>query len=475
MLSDYLQDLCDTFRDALCVTDANGYCVLVNRRHAELTGISPDQILGKRVQDLVFTGLFDTVINSRIVESGEEVSQVQKLSNGSTILLDGHPVKNSSGKVVFVVTILRDITTVSQLRSELTTQKELLETFQSLNSLDKIDQKAPLVMQSKSMQRLCSEALAIAETDVTVLLLGETGVGKDVVARRIHRDSRRAKAPFVKVDCGSIPENLIETELFGYAPGSFSGASKNGKAGLVEVANGGTLFLDEIGELPLPMQSRLLRVLQDFEVMRVGSTTPRSVDVRVVAATNKDLEQQVERGRFRSDLYYRLKVAVLRIPPLRDRKADIQPLATGFLKYYSGRYRKKLHFSQAALDAMVKHSWPGNVRELENMVQGLVATVTHSIIEPIDLPVISQRKLAEAPVLDLQLPSLDGLSLKEIMKDVEQAILAKGLERYGSISAMAKHFKMDRSSIFRKVREMEAEQGVSEKRAGRSQKSVTIR
>ncbi|MBQ7617391.1 MAG: sigma 54-interacting transcriptional regulator, partial [Desulfovibrio sp.] len=343
-LADYLQDLCDTFRDALCVTDALGYCVLVNKRHADLTGISPSEILGKRVQDLVHHGLFDTVINSSIVQTGEEVSKVQKLSNGKTLLLDGHPVKDAEGQVLYVVTVLRDVTTLTELRSELATQKELLETFQNLNSFEKTELKAPLVMQSKAMQRLCAEALAIAETDVTVLLLGETGVGKDVVARRIHRDSRRSKAAFVKVDCGSIPENLIETELFGYAPGSFSGASKHGKAGLVEVASGGTLFLDEIGELPLPMQSRLLRVLQDFEVMRVGATSPKRVDVRIIAATNKDLEREVDKGRFRSDLYYRLKVAVLRLPPLRERKADVIPLAQSFLKYYASRYKKKLRF-----------------------------------------------------------------------------------------------------------------------------------
>ena len=456
MLADYIQDLCDTFRDAICVTDALGYCVLVNKKHAELTGIAKDDILGKRVQDLVYTGLFDTVINSRIVDSGEEVSQVQKLSNGKTLILDGHPVKDKDGKVVFVVTTLRDITTLTQLRSEVITQKELLETFQNLNSFDKNDQKAPLIMQSKAMQRLCAESLAIAETDVTVLLLGETGVGKDVVARRIHRDSRRSKAPFVKVDCGSIPENLIETELFGYAPGSFSGASKNGKAGLVEAASTGTLFLDEIGELPLAMQSRLLRVLQDFEVMRVGATTPKTVDVRIIAATNKDLEREVDRGRFRSDLYYRLKVAVLHIPPLRERKADILPLAQSFLKYYASRYGKKMRFAPAALEAISKYVWPGNVRELENMIQGIVATSHHAVVEAEQLPLIGRSQPhGQSSSVDFRLPSVDGLSLKEIMKEVEQTILMRGLERYGTIAEMAKHFKMDRSSIFRKMKEME--------------------
>ncbi|MBQ7585538.1 MAG: sigma 54-interacting transcriptional regulator [Desulfovibrionaceae bacterium] len=457
MLADYLDYLCDVLEDAMCITDAQGICVLVNRRHAEITGIKKEEILGKRVQDLVDLGLFDTVINSRIVKTGEEVSEVQKLANGKTIVLDGHPLKDPDGQVVYVVTILRDITSITNMRRDLQRQNELLETFQQLNSQDKSELKAPLIMHSKAMQDLYKGVGAIAETDVTVLLLGETGVGKDVIARRIHHESKRSKGPFVKVDCGSIPENLIETELFGYAPGSFSGASRHGKAGLVEAASSGTLFLDEIGELPLPMQSRLLRVLQDFEVMRVGATTPKNVDVRVIAATNKNLEHEVDQGRFRSDLYYRLRVAVLHIPPLRERQADILPLAQSFLKYYATRYNKKMRFSQNALDCMLSHSWPGNVRELENMIQGMVATAQHTVLEVEDLPHIGKIKKIKLPSSDYVLPSLDGRSLKDMLKEVEQILLAKGLEKYGSIAELARHFQQDRSTIFRKIKEMEAQ------------------
>lgn len=457
VLAEYLEYLCEILDDAMCITDASGICVLVNKRHAEITGIKKEEILGKRVQDLVNLGLFDTVINPQIVKTRADVSEVQKLSNGKTIVLDGHPLKDDAGNVLYVVTILRDITTITSMRRELLRQNELLEAFQNLNALDKNTLKAPLVMKSRAMQELYHEVIAIAETDVTVLLLGETGVGKDVIARRIHAKSRRAKGPFVKIDCGSIPENLIETELFGYAPGSFSGASRHGKAGLVEAASSGTLFLDEIGELPLPMQSRLLRVLQDFEILRVGATIPKNIDVRVIAATNKDLKHEVDSGRFRSDLYYRLKVAVLGIPPLRERKADIQPLATSFLKYYAARYSKDLHFSEAALDCLMKHNWPGNVRELENMIQGVVATVQHSTVEAEDLPSIGRVHRTEIAGMEIPLPSLEDRPLKDIMKEVEQYILAKGLEKYGSISEMARHFQQDRSTIFRKVKEMEAQ------------------
>ena len=198
------------------------------------------------------------MLNPRIVETGQKVSSVQNLYNGRTLLLDGHPVKDASGKVAYVVTVIRDITALTELREEITAQRELLETFQNLSSEGVTGNQYPRVVQSPVMQRLYAEASAIAETDATVLLLGETGVGKDVVARHIHRNSLRADAPFIKVDCGSIPENLIETELFGYVPGSFSGASKHGKAGLVEAASTGTLFLDEIGELPMDLPVNVL-------------------------------------------------------------------------------------------------------------------------------------------------------------------------------------------------------------------------
>ena len=456
MLADYIEELCDTFNDAMCVTDRNGICVLVNRRHSELTGIPKRDIVGHRVQDMVLHGVFDTQLNSKVVETGQDVKSVQNVFNGRRLLLDGHPVLDKKGKVAYVVTVIRDVTALTDLRREIAAQKELLETFQSLNNANSGSARYPMVMQSRAMQRLCAEAEAIADTDATVLLQGETGVGKDVVARRIHHESRRSSAPFIKVDCGSIPENLIETEFFGYAPGSFSGASRHGKAGLLEAANTGTVFLDEIGELPMPMQSRLLRVLQDFEVMRVGATEPRKVDVRIIAATNKDLGREVARGTFRPDLYYRLKVAVLNIPPLRERRGDIQPLAEAFLAYYCARYHKKLSFSDEAMDVMCHYSWPGNVRELENLVQGIVATAKRGPVKPEDLRGITAENGDGEDNLSFSLPTLSGHSLKDIMKSFEESVLDRGLRQFGSISEMARQFQMDRSTIFRKVRDMHA-------------------
>lgn len=468
MLQDYLEQLCDAFQDALCVSDTGGVVVLVNTRHSELTGIPKTEMLGRKTQDLVDMGLFDVALNPEVVRTGRPATSVQTIFNGRTMVLDGHPVFDAEGRVIFVVTFIRDVTALSELREQLTAQRELLDTFRQLSHAAPEQQPSyPRVVHSHAMRALYADMAAVAATDATVLLLGETGVGKDVLARRIHAQSPRADKVFIKVDCGSIPENLIETELFGYEAGTFSGASKHGKAGLIEAASSGTLFLDEIGELPLTMQSRLLRVLQDWEVVRVGATTPQKVDVRVIAATNKDLETEVSRGRFRSDLYYRLKVAVLTIPPLRARRADIQPLARGFLDYYGTKYHKRIAFAPDAEQALQAHSWPGNVRELENLVQGLVVTAKKPVIDAAALPlprpapraVRSQGAAgnsvgAELPDA-LPLPALDGKSYKEIVKELEHAFLRAALAKYGTIGEVARALRVDRSTVFRKVRDME--------------------
>ena len=296
----------------------------LNRRHAEITGIPREEMLGHSVMEFVKRGRLDVVLNPEVMRTGQPATRVQTVSDGRKLILEANPVFDAQGKLVLCITFLRDVTMLSEMREQMSVQKELLEAFQQLSTAgdaQELSRKTPKLFTSSAMIKLYGEVNTIAETDATVLLLGETGVGKDVIARRIHALSLRKNKTFIKVDCGSIPENLIETELFGYAAGTFSGASKTGKIGLIEAAAGGTLFLDEIGELPMPMQTRLLRFLQDWEIMRVGSTTPKQIDVRIVAATNKNLERAIARGEFRSDLYYRLKVAVIAIPPLRDRQA----------------------------------------------------------------------------------------------------------------------------------------------------------
>ena len=373
VLAEYMEQLCDTFRDAICVTDHEGQVVLVNMRHSELTGIPKEMMIGKRIQDMVQSGVFDVVLNPRIVESGRPFSSVQNLYNGRTLLLDGHPVKDEKDNVIYVVTVIRDVTALAEMREEIASQKELLETFQSMSHEGTSGSQYPRVVKSPVMQRLYADVAGIAATDATVLLQGETGVGKDMVARHIHQQSQRADASFIKVDCGSIPENLIESELFGYMPGSFSGASRSGKAGLVEVASGGTLFLDEVGELSLPVQAKLLRVLQSGQLQRLGSDREHHVDVRVIAATNRDLAAEVSAGRMRADFYHRLNVYPLNVPPLRERDSDVLQLAGYFFEENRSRLKLGgLRLEATAQAALLNHRWAGNVRELEHLISRAV-------------------------------------------------------------------------------------------------------
>jgi len=456
MFSKFFEQFLDSFKDAVCITDHEGIVVYLNDKHTELTGIPKESLQGKSAVEMMKHGLFDVVINPEVVQTRKSHSSIQN-ANGRKLILEGNPIFNDIGEVAFVITFIRDVTTLVDLKRKLAMQKELLDTYQKLSLTDQeYASKYPRVVHSPVMRRLYDQIDNIAETDATVLLTGETGVGKDVIARHIHAVSPRSEKPYIKADCSSIPENLIETVLFGYTGGTFSGASKQGKIGLIEAASGGTLFLDEIGELPLAMQSRLLRLLQDREVMRVGATASTKVDVRILAATNKDLEQEVRAGRFRSDLYYRLKVAVLRLPPLRERRADILPMAHGFLDFFCAKYKRRMEISPEADEALLRYSWPGNARELENLIQGLVVTSRKDSIDTTDLPFARCAKSApcecEERLTDVD---IEGRSLKEIMQDLEAGILRRAINEFGSVNEVARRFNINRSTIFRKLKEME--------------------
>ena len=332
MLRDYLSQVLDVFSDGVCVTDAQGKVLFLNAMHEAMTGVQHDSMIGHDVHEFTSKGVFDVVLNPEVFRTGKMITRVQTLSNGRRLVLEGHPIFDSHHNVVFCVTLLRDESSLQELQSRLLFQKEMLDVFSKLSNSPQNSAftQMPEIVQSSVMTRLRNKVSVIAKTDAPVLILGETGVGKDVLARRIHTESGRAENAFIKVDCGSISPQLIETELFGYVGGTFSGANRNGKVGLIEAANNGTMFLDEIGELPIAMQTRLLRFLQDGEVLRVGATTPKRLDVRIIAATNKDLEKAIANGEFRSDLYYRLKIAVLTIPPLRERRDDFFPWRISF-------------------------------------------------------------------------------------------------------------------------------------------------
>lgn len=450
ILYKYFENILDALSDGIYISDCKGNTLRVNRMYEHLTGLTQAELQGKNVRALVQEGVFDKVLNPEIIKTGKSLTHVQQLKNGKKLVLSGFPVFDEAGDICLVVTFARDITMLSQLNDQVAEQQELINKFHDQLAYIVGEQTRVLepVYESREMSNVIQLLHRFAVTDATLLLLGETGVGKDVFARLTHDQSPRKNKILLKVDCGGISETLTESEMFGYMPGAFTGASSKGKAGYFEIADGGTIFLDEVGELPLSMQTRLLRVLQDGEIMRVGASSPRKVDVRIIAATNRNLQENVESGTFRRDLYYRLNVATVHIPPLRDRNEDVHLLANHFLKMYTGKYRKTMAFMDITLDCLRRYNWPGNVRELQNIIHSLVITKNTAHISPRDLPPHisgSHDTVYSEDIMTGQRP------LRDIVADLERDFLLKALEVHGSVQKVATLFQVNRSTVFRKI------------------------
>ena len=374
------------------------------------------------------------------------------------ILMTCSPFFNKDGSLLCGVTVLRDLTDILELSFQLNMLKKDTEmTRDELDMLKNRYMNTSLIGDSKNMLRLKHTIERVAKTEATVLIQGETGSGKEVVARELHKYSLRADKPFITINCAAIPENLLESELFGYVKGSFTSSGNKDKKGLFEVANGGTLLLDEIGDMPLKLQTKLLRVLQEKEIMRIGDTTPISIDVRFLAATNRDLLVMVEEKLFRQDLYFRLNVVNITIAPLRERKDDIGMLAESILRKYNTRYDKKYHFDMRALFALEQHDWPGNVRELENVIERLVlfgdevigfdevyeiVTVTKKHF-PYDT--FNQTDVVAGVEIDNTLP------LKLQVQVFERQRISEALQKCSSTRKAAKLLGMSQSSIMRRI------------------------
>ena len=456
----FMNDILDVFCDGIYITDAKGVTLNVNKMYEKLTGLKKEELLGRSVTDLEIEGVFQNPLNLLIVKTGKCQTNVQVNKEHRQVVLSGHPVFDRNGQVHYVVTFVRDVTALAQLKEEILAQKDLIQKYYEeakfLRSKNLYHED--LIIESPKMIKLMEILKRIAKTDANVLILGETGVGKDVFASRIHERSARRGEAFLKVNCAVIPDNLIESELFGYESGAFSGASSKGKPGYFELADKGTVFLDEIGELPFSMQAKLLSVLQDQEVMRIGATKVKKVDVRIIAATNRNLEQSINEGSFRKDLFYRLRVAELDIPPLRERKEDIIPLVKFFLDKYNTKYSKKMNLSREVMRVLQFYQWPGNVREIQNLILGLIVTQEKDILDIIDLPFyllvkkIQPENMARASNLDIN----NQKPLNEYLEDFEKNLLENAYKSHGgSITSVAELFNVNRSTIFRKLKKYE--------------------
>ena len=371
-LAPHFESILDTLSDGVFISDAEGTTLFVNKMYETLTGLRQGEIRGKNIRTLVQQGIFDKVVNPQIVETGKSATHVQQLANGKRLVLTGYPVFDDKGQLCLVVTFARDITVLTQLQEEMTAQKKLIEQFHDRLAFLAREQTRELVpvFESREMKEVMSLVERFASSDATVLILGETGVGKDVVARLTHELSPRKEKMFLKVDCGGISESLTESELFGYMPGAFTGAGNKGKSGYFEMADGGTVFLDEIGEMPVELQAKLLRVLECGEFIKIGETRPTKVDLRIIAATNRDLEKEIASGNFREDLFFRLSVFRIHLPSLRERPGDIAEYARFFAAQFADRMGRRIDtIDKGYIAALERHAWHGNVRELRNVVE----------------------------------------------------------------------------------------------------------
>lgn len=445
-----LECIIESSSDGILITDPAGNILRANPAHERITGLSTRDIEGRQFHELIKKGTYTTSIVDAVLQAGKSVTVVESKTDQHQLLVTGNPVFSPGGEINRVVVNVRDLTEMNRLLYELEQARRLSERYyDELTQLRAGSLKQEgIVFSSPSMQKLLALALRLAQVDSTVLILGESGAGKEVVARLIHRHSKRKKGPFITVNCSAIPENLLESELFGYERGAFTGANREGKIGLFELADNGTLFLDEISELPLPFQAKLLRAIQEKEILPVGGSKPRPVNIRILAATNRNLEALVREGKFREDLYFRLNVVPLSIPPLRERRQDIIPLAYNFRDKFCQAYGLKKNFAPEVLGVFLEYSWPGNVRELENLVERLVVTTPGDLITVGDLPANLFSSLDYSPSIQVR----GVMPLRRAVLELEKQLIKNALQEYGSTYKAAEALAIDQSTLVRKVR-----------------------
>ncbi len=439
-----LNTIFEDSRDGFFVTDGQANVIRVNRAYEDMAGVKREDLLGKNMRELEGVTISKSA-SLAVLATGKEVTIEQEyLNTRRTAYITSTPIYDDDGKLAMIVSNNRDFNEIDRLKQQLETTQQLANQWEEkIKAISQSQDGGQLCVNDSKMYEVLYTANKVAKTNSPVLLTGETGTGKEEIAKYVHQNSLRSNQSFFSINCAAISSNLIESELFGYEKGSFTGAMASGKLGFFEVADEGTLLLDEIGEMPLDLQTKLLRALQEGEILRVGGTRPVKVNVRVIAATNRDLLEMVKAQRFREDLYYRLNVVQIRIPPLRERKEDIVKLADFFLKKYNERYQFNKTLSQRTYSALKGYAWPGNVRELKNFIEQLVIVSDNSIISTPDL-------LFYRPML-LEQKNEDGvLDLKKILEQTEFEYIRKYYEELGTLKRVAEKLGVNLKTLARR-------------------------
>ena len=441
--------------DGIWICDKKGRVVLINKASEKLGGIKKEDIIGTMVSDLVKKKkLYSNYVTDEVIQTKRVVSQLQHVKNTKkTVLCTGIPVFDRNGRVSLVVINERDITQLEALKIQLEeTRKEKDRYKNELTELSMLELKRQkIVSESDQMREILKTALKLARLEVTdILLLGESGTGKGLLAKFIHNNSKRKRKPFIQINCAALPENLLEAELFGYEKGAFSGAREQGKPGLFELAHEGTLFLDEIGELPFSVQAKLLKYLDDHKVQRLGGIKAKSIDCIIIAATNQDIDKFVGQKKFRKDLFYRLNILTIKIPPLRERPEDIFELANSFLRQYNRKYKQKKKLNPLALSLLQSYPFAGNVRELKNIIKKAVVMSEGEVIDSVILSSIGKEVLEDR--WEVRGSDKKINNLVDMLAALEKEMLKNAMRHCKSTREMAQFLNISQPTVVRKLK-----------------------
>ncbi|HWQ74623.1 MAG TPA: sigma 54-interacting transcriptional regulator [Syntrophomonas sp.] len=458
-----LEDMIYHSPDGVLITDAEGKIRFINKVILDDLDITSKEALGKNIeafQSVYFS--YSTTVNC--IKQEKQVTDMLASKFGETVITTSTPMYDSKGRFVAVLALTRKDFIISRYLEELEKEKQRLKSFKGaakyLGAYGR--NNGDVIAVSKRMIKILELCETVAKTDSSVMISGESGTGKEVLAKHIHENSNRSKEIFLPVNCSAIPAELIESEFFGYVKGAFTGANPAGNIGLFEMANKGTLFLDEIGDMPLGLQAKLLRVLENGEIRPVGSLNFKKVDVRIIAATNKDLKKMVKEKVFRADLYYRLNVVLIHLPPLRERKDDIMELANYFLKRYNQKYGMKKILSSNSEKMLLDYSWPGNVRELRNIIERGVIT---SSLDIISIPNLSYSEADHAyPQGEAGEDEADfiEMDLNEKLERTEYHYLSLAYDHYGNMREAADALKMKKSTFGARMKYLKDKYGEDE-------------
>lgn len=438
-----LRSLLDALHDGVYITDANGITVTINKAYERITGISRAEVVGFHMADLVKAGFISKSVSLEVIRERRPITLVQTIHDSRKIVVSGTPMFDSNGTIAYVVTSVRDITELLLAKHA----QEQLEQIQRLREAYQVPEITvldnPGVITSQQTEPCFSLAARVAKSTAKVLIQGETGTGKTLLARYIHQQSDRADGPFLELNCAAFLEGLLEAELFGYTSGAFTGASPRGKQGLLDVAHGGTLFLDEIGDLPLALQVKLLKVVEENRYLPVGGTSFRQTNVRLITATHQDLHERVKKGAFREDLFYRISVVPLWLPPLRQRCDEVIPLLNYYLSYFNQLHGLSRRWNPESLELLAGYAWPGNIRELINVTERLAVTALDDEITSASLP---SDLFPSASCNEL---ALQG-DLRQQVMQFEQRLIQQALAEHGTTRAAAAVLGIDQSTLVKK-------------------------